>query len=114
MRRTTKEFTVEDEGIGTLTATYEFTISRQQDSDDQGRKWYVPRFTHGILSAEFSPPGSAHSMKWEFGSGKDMDGRMKKAIQSLDYRIWDAIQDYVISLVNDPNYEGDRDAEATD
>ena len=107
MNRTTKEFTIDDQHVGTMNVTYEFTISRYRDSDDQGRRWYVPRYTHGILSVEFSSPGSSRSMKWEFKSGKEMDGRIKKAMQALDYKIWNAIEEYVTSLVNDPNYEGE-------
>jgi hypothetical protein len=53
-------------------------------------------------------------MKWEFKSGKEMDGRIKKAMQVLDYKVWNAIEDYVKSLVNDPNYEGDNDADPRD
>ncbi|NBT76514.1 MAG: hypothetical protein EBT15_11250 [Betaproteobacteria bacterium] len=107
MNRTTKEFTVDDHHVGTMTVTYEFNISRKRDCDDQGRRWYIPHYTHGILSVEFSAPGSSRSMKWDFKSGKEMDGRIKKAMQALDYKVWNAIEEYVTSLVNDPNYEGE-------
>lgn len=114
MKRTTMQFTIDDDAVGTLVLDYEFTVSRTKDSDGQGRTWHVPRYTHGLLSAEFSAPGSSRSMKWAFKSGKEMDGRMKKAIQSLDHEVWEAIEDYVKSLVNDPNYEGDNDADPRD
>jgi len=69
------QFTIDDDAVGTLVLDYEFTVSRTKDSDGQGRTWHVPSYTHGLLSAEFSAPGSSRSMKWAFKSGKEMDGR---------------------------------------
>jgi hypothetical protein len=53
-------------------------------------------------------------MTWTFGSGKDMDGRIKTALKDLGPEIDEAIQEWADKTVNDPHFEGDHDADPRD
>jgi len=99
------EFEFDKPTLGFLVLKYEFTISRYKDSDDTGRKWWVPRYTHGLVSADFTLPSGKPFGDWTFKSGKEMDGRIKKVMRELDAEIWEAIEEKVKELVNSPTYE---------
>ena len=114
MKNTTFTITLDDDTIGTLTLTYEASITRTKDRDHTGRTTWEPAFTHGLVSADLAAPNSSRSMTWTFSGTKEMDGRIKKAIQFFDGPIYHAIEDKVSSIVNDPNFEGDHDAEPND
>jgi hypothetical protein len=53
-------------------------------------------------------------MTWKFGSGKDMDGRIKTALKELGTEIDETIQEWADQTVNNLHFEGDHDAEPRD
>lgn len=104
MNHRTILFELESPTIGHLALEYEFTISRYQDSDDQGRKWYVPRYTHGLLRATLTTLKDKE-YEWDFRSGREMDGKIKTAMRTLDGEIYDAIEEKINEIVNSNNFE---------
>ena len=111
MKHTTFTIMLDDDDVGTLTLEYELSVTRHQERDETGRKWYVPRYVHGLISADLATPGSSKSITWKFSSEGEMNARIKSAIKSFDVPIYHAIEDKVSSIVNDPHFEGDHDAE---
>lgn len=90
--------------VGHLALEYEFTISRYKDSDDTGRKWWVPRYTHGLVEARLTTPKDKEH-DWSFKEGGDMDAKIKAAMRELDADIWEAIENRIKEIVNNANYE---------
>lgn len=101
MRHFTEEFIIESDNT-TLACTYEIKVSRKQDSDSQGRKWWVPSYNAGLVSAILSTDDSEY--EWEFGSGDDMHALLKKEMKECDGELTDAIEERVKEIVNDPHY----------
>lgn len=114
MKNTTFTIIIDDDDIGTLTLKYELSVTRHQERDETGRKWYVPQYVHGLLFVDFAAAGASKSKTWDFKSGKDMDSRIKEVMKKLEGQIYHAIEDKVSSIVNDPQYEGNHNAEPND
>jgi hypothetical protein len=106
MKRTTIEFTIDLPDHGTLTANYECEVRRTPDSDSQGRKWFVPNYTAGLLSCVLMD-SEDEEYEWEFGSGEDIPRELKLAMKEADGELSDLIESKMKQLVNDEHYTGE-------
>lgn len=113
-KNTTHTFMFESDKHGTLSLSYELSIIRHKERLEDGRTIFTPSYNAGLYLASLTPPSGTKAMTWKFGSGKDMDGRIKTALKDLGPEIDEAIQEWADKTVNNPHFEGDHDAEPRD